>query len=167
MENFAMKPRHLVAFGLALVLGVGITFAVATTGGAASNVDTSSARDEIVRVVEASYIHGAFNEQNTDAMRKGFHPVFKIHGVRDGELSTYPIDEWTSNIDQRKAKDGYEQETWEHRFPMIDITGGAAVVKVELLKVEGGESVHVFTDYLSLLEFEDGWKITDKVYHRH
>lgn len=170
-----MKLRHFVAFGLALILGVGIVFAVASNGIGNSNgpalsaaaADSGAARDEIVRVVEASYIHGAFNEQNTDAMRAGFHPVFKIHGVRDGDLSTYPIDEWTRNIDKRKAKADYQQETWEHRFPMIDITGGAAVVKVELLKVEGGESKHVYTDYLSLLEFADGWKITDKVYHRH
>ena len=26
---------------------------------------------------------------------------------------------------------------------------------------------NVFTDYLSLLQFSDGWKITDKVYFRH
>lgn len=173
-----MTLRHFVAFGLALLLGVGIVFAItatkatepaaATTATApAAAVDTSSVRDEIVRVVESSYIHGAFNEQNTDAMREGFHPVFKIHGVRDGELSTYPIADWVDNIDKTKAKDDYQAQTWEHRFPMIDITGGAAVVKVELLKVENGEKTHVYTDYLSLLEFADGWKITDKVYHRH
>lgn len=154
------KLRLTLALLAALTLAAGVVLASAAA-------DAKAERSEIERVVEASYIHGAFNEQNTDAMRKGFHPVFKIHGVRDGELSTYPIDEWTQSIDQQKAKADYQQQTWKHRFPLVDVTGGAAIVKVELLKVEGGESTHVYTDYLSLLRFEDGWKITDKVYHRH
>ncbi len=149
-----------LTFGILLVgLLVGTTAAWAA--------DTTDAREEIVRVIEGSYMHGAFNEQNTEAMRAGFHPIFKIHGLRDGELSTYPIAEWAGDIEARKAKPGWKQQTWEWRFPMIDITGDAAVVKVELFKVEGGEKTHVYTDYLSLLRFEDGWKITDKVYHRH
>ncbi len=45
----------------------------------------------------------------------------------------------------------------------MDVTGNAAVAKIELFK----DSKHVYTDYLSLLKFSDGWKITDKVYFRH
>jgi hypothetical protein len=126
-----------------------------------------SAEQEVVEVVEAAYIHGAFNEQNTEAMRAGFHPIFEIHGQRNGELSTYPIDEWVKGIEKAKAAPDYEPQVWEHEFPIIDVTGDAAVVKVELYRVENGERAHVFTDYLSLLRLDDGWKITDKVYHRH
>lgn len=153
-----------------LLIGFLTTLALVVTTGAAltsNNADSTSAREEIVRVIEQSYMHGAFNEQNTKAMRKGFHPIFKIHGLRDGELSTYAIDQWVGDIESRKAKSDWKQQTWEWRFPMIDITGDAAVVKVELFKVEGSEKQHVYTDYLSLLKFDDGWKITDKVYHRH
>ena len=141
---------------------------VATPGLAgSSNADSTSAEADIVQVIEASYIHGAFNEQNTEAMRAGFHPIFKIHGVGKGKLSTYPIADWVSGIEKQKAKDDYKAQVWEHRFPMIDITGNAAVVKVELFKVEGADKTHVYTDYLSLLKFADGWKITDKVYTQH
>ena len=154
----SMRSQSAVVVGLVLVSGLAL---------GATNADTSSARDEIVRVIEESYMRGAFNEQNTEAMRKGFHPIFKIHGVSDGELSTYPIDEWAGNIESRKAKSDWKQQTWSWTFPMIDITGQAAVVKVELYKVDGDKKQHVYTDYLSLLHFEDGWKITDKVYHRH
>ena len=120
-------------------------------------------KDEIRNHVLTSYVHGAFNEQNTEAMREGFHPVFKIHGVSDGALSAYPIKDWIAAIEERKAKPDYERENWTHRFPIIDVTGDAAIVKVELFH----DSEHVYTDYWSLLKFEDGWKITDKVYHRH
>ena len=160
--------RRQTSILIAALVTVTVTATLATSAAvlAASN-DSSSARDEIVRVIEESYVRGAFNEQNTKDMRKGFHPIFKIHGVQDGELSTYPIDDWVGNIESRKAKSDWKPQTWEWRFPMIDITGKAAVVKVELFKVDGDSREHVYTDYLSLLHFEDGWKITDKVYHRH
>ena len=161
-QDRLMRPGVLMLGGLAIFLVLAaLVLAESTTD------TTDAAEEEIARVVEASYIHGAFNEQNTEAMRAGFHPIFKIHGVRDGEISTYPIDEWVGAIEKRKAAADYEPQAWEHRFPIIDVTGGAAVVKVELYRVEGDRKTHVYTDYLSLLRFEDGWKITDKVYHRH
>ena len=40
---------------------------------------------------------------------------------------------------------------------------GAAIAKIDLFK----DGKHIYTDYLSLLELEGGWIITDKVYHRH
>ena len=132
-----------------------------------AGAEESDEKAKVEQVVLDAYVHGAFNEQNTEAMRSGFHPIFKIHGVREGELSTYPIDEWISGIEERKRSEGYERQTWEHRFPMTDITGGAAVVKVELYRVRGEERSLVFTDYLSLLKIDGAWKITDKVYHRH
>ena len=146
-------------------LSISLVAALLVVSGVQVNVsaESATAEDEIRAVVEASYIHGAFNEQNTKAMRAGFHPTFKIHGVSDGELSEYPIDQWIASIEERKAQAGYQPQTWTHRFPIIDITGDAAVVKVELFH----DSRHVYTDYLSLLRFADGWKITDKVYHRH
>ena len=153
--------KGLVGTAVLLTLSTGMVVAESSADAEAS------VKEEITKVIEASYIHGAFNEQNTEAMREGFHPIFKIHGVRDGELSTYPITDWVSNIDKRKAKPDYKAETWEHRFPLIDVTGDAAIVKVELLRVDKGKKTHVYTDYLSLLRFEDGWKITDKVYHGH
>ncbi len=163
MNRSKQLATVLIAMTFTLIAAVAIARAPSSKGAA----DNSSAREEITRVIEASYIHGAFNEQNTEAMRNGFHDIFKIHGVRDGKLSTYPIADWVKGIESEKAKDSYKQQTWEHSFPMIDITGNAAVVKVELLKVENGKKTHVYTDYLSLLKFNDGWKITDKVYNQH
>ena len=98
-------------------------------------------------------------------MRAGFHPAFKIHGVKDDALREYPIDDWIAGIEKRKAAPDFDpaDQKWDHKFVLVDVTGNAAVVKIELFK----DSKHVFTDYLSLLQFSDGWKITDKVYFRH
>ncbi len=45
----------------------------------------------------------------------------------------------------------------------MDVTGSAAAVELEL--AQNGK--RIFTDYLSLYKFPDGWKIVGKIYHRH
>ena len=47
--------------------------------------------------------------------------------------------------------------------PSIDITGSAAVARVELYR----DFKHIFTDYLSLYRFDDGWKIVGKIFYQH
>ncbi len=124
------------------------------------------ARREIRAVIEASYINGAFNDLDTRTMREGFHPAFRIHGVlEDGGLRQLPIEEWIAAIEKRKASPDFDpdDQKWEHRIVLVDVTGSAAVAKIELFK----RSRHVYTDYLSLLKLEGGWKVTDKVYHLH
>lgn len=151
-----MRGKRLVLCGLVLVLGV-----VAAKALVYAKADME--KDEIKALIEAAYINGAFNDLDTKTMREGFHPVFKIHGVKDGSLSQYPINDWIAGIEKRKASPDFKPEKWDHKFVFIDVTGSAAVAKVELLK----NSEHVYTDYLSLLRFKEGWKITDKVYFRH
>jgi len=46
---------------------------------------------------------------------------------------------------------------------MVDVTGHAAQVKIELLN----QGKHVYTDYLSLLRFNSGWRIVAKVFQEH
>ena len=48
-------------------------------------------------------------------------------------------------------------------IPMVDVTGDAAVARVELYK----DGKHIYSDYMSLYRFDDGWKIVGKIYHRH
>ena len=43
------------------------------------------------------------------------------------------------------------------------MTGSAASVKLELHQ----NDTRIFTDYLSLYKFPDGWKIVGKIYYRH
>lgn len=122
-------------------------------------------KQDIQLAIETAYINGAFNDLDTEAMRNGFHPSFRIHGVRDGALSQYPIDEWIESIEARKTKPAFDpaDQKWDHKIVFVDATGPAAVAKIELFK----DGRHVYTDYLSLMKLADGWTITDKVYHRH
>ena len=96
------------------------------------------------------------------------HVPFCVHRCHYCDFSVArtaaaPIDDWIAGIEKRKASPDYKPEKWDYRFVFIDVTESAAVAKIELSK----DSKHIFTDYLSLLKFDEGWKITDKVYHRH
>ena len=113
----------------------------------------------------SAYINGAFNKLDTKSMKAGFHPDFAIFSAKGEEIKKYPIATWIEGIEKRKAKDDFDasKNKWDHNFASIDVTGGSASAKVELSK----EGKLVYTDYLSLLKFDSGWKIVAKVYHKH
>jgi hypothetical protein len=131
---------------------------------AASHEKTDPA-DEVRAVVEKSYINGAFNALDPDAMRRGFHPDFAIFSADGETIKRYPIDEWISSVSQKKADPDFDpaKNVWTHKLPVVDVTGGAASVKVELSR----NGTLVYTDYLSLLKFDSGWRIVAKVYQKH
>jgi type II secretory pathway component PulC len=118
----------------------------------------------VMSVVEEAYVKGVHAEPSGEAMRKGFHPDF-IMFVQDGEKVTKVTrDEWIARIEAGKAKNsGAPKPVVKHDFPMVEVTGKAAVVKVELHR----DGKHVFTDFISLYKFENGWKIIGKIFYRH
>lgn len=126
----------------------------------------SKAEENIKEVILEGYIHGAFNELNPDAMRSSFHKDFAILSTKGEELTEYPIKKWAEGVEKQKNDPKFDpsENNWEHKFPQIDITGNAAVVKVELYR----KGKKIYTDYLSLYKFEnDDWKIVSKIYHQH
>ena len=124
-----------------------------------------AAEAEIKQLVESSYVHGAFNELDPEAMANGFHKDFAIFSAKGEELSRYEIADWVSSVKKRKGSEEFDpnNNVWEHKFAIVDATVGSAIVKIELSK----EGKHIYTDYLSLLKFDTGWKIVAKVYTKH
>lgn len=51
----------------------------------------------------------------------------------------------------------------KHEFKMVDHVGNAGFVIVEIHY--GGR--HVYSDYMHVYKFADGWKISTKVYYDH
>lgn len=145
--------------GVATLLFLGALMAFA------SYSKKDAAIKEVTTLVESAYINGAFNDLNTKAMKKGFHEDFAIFSAKGEDISRYPIEDWINGIEKRKAAADFDpaKQIWDHKLPQVDVTGGSAAVKVELFK----DGKHVYTDYLSLLKFDSGWKIVAKVYHKH
>lgn len=146
-----------LAFSIVIISAAAFTF---------KKVEEGAEEDAVKELVLNAYVNGAFNKLDAASMKKGFHEDFAIFSAKGEEISKYPIADWVGGVEKRKAN-GYdaseEKNIWKHKFASVDVTGGAAQVKVELRN----QGKHVYTDYLSLLKFESGWRIVAKVYHKH
>ncbi len=149
------KRLALVAVTLLLLAALPLAFADHHEGATA----------EIKALIEKCYVHGAFNELNPEAMEHGFHPDFAIFSPDGEAIKKYPIADWVKRTTERKAAADFDpaKNSWQHNFASVQVTGNAASVKIELSK----DGKLVYTDYLSLLKFDSGWRIVAKVYHRH
>ena len=120
----------------------------------------------IKKVIQSAYVDGLQNKGPVAVVERGFHPGFNLLGLRNDDLTKYPIYSWIKHHEMKLKKDPeppQENEIVTCKFPFIDITGTAAIAKVDLYK--GGQ--HIYTDYLSLYKFEAGWKIVSKIYFKY
>ena len=123
-----------------------------------------SDEDAIQAVILSAYRDGLCNVGDVEAVKKGFHPEFRLLGIKDNALTILPIADWIRRTEEKKAAGKFPPATLvAMEFPLIDVTGNAAVAKVKFMV---GDK-HVYTDYLSLLRFAEGWKIVNKIYTSH
>jgi hypothetical protein len=117
----------------------------------------------IKKVIQEAYIDGLQNLGNIQTIRDGFHPDFEMLVFRNGQMSKLPIGTWIERVEQRKANPSTTPPNITGKFLDVEITGTVAVVKLELHR----NGNLIFTDYISLYKFEDGWKLVSKVYYQH
>ena len=132
----------------------------------AAGASFSAEQQAVVDVVTAAYVDGIHNFRDPVAIRKGFHPDFEMLILKDGKLEKLPIAKWIERIEAQNVKEPAPtngQRATTAVFPSVEVTGSAAVAKVELTR----DGKLVFTDYLSLYKFADGWKIVGKIFYRH
>ena len=141
---------------------VAALIAAALVAPAASPALAQSDQDAVKALIQSAYIDGLQNLGDLEKTKAGFHPDFVLLGLRDGTLTRLPIAEWIASAGKRKA-DGVKPPLTVCRFLAIDVTGSAASVKLELHQ----NDKRIFTDYLSLYKFPEGWKIVGKIYYRH
>ncbi len=118
----------------------------------------------IKQVVQSAYIDGIHNLGNIQAIKEGFHPGFDmLIKNEDNSLTKFPIYTWIELTEQKKAQnpEGPKEKT-TGEFEEIDVTGDAAMVKLNLMR--GGKKE--FTDYLLLYKFGDKWRIVSKIFDR-
>ena len=58
---------------------------------------------DIKSMIEESYVKGAFNGLDPDAMRRGFHEDFAIFWAEGEQIGKYPIETWAENTEKQKA----------------------------------------------------------------
>src|SRR5687768_36648 len=113
------------------------------------SVAQSSDEDAIKQVVTSAYIEGIQNRGSSENIRQGFHPSFTMLRMIDNQIKPLPIEEWITNIEKSKASNEPAQPKAEGKFVNVDVTGNAAVVKLDLFR----NNKKTFTDYLVLYKF--------------
>ena len=147
--------RIIVFIGIAL-LSINTLFAQAI----------EKEEDAIKKVIQTAYVDGLQNKGNVEDIKNGFHPGFNLLGINHNMLTKFPIYSWIQSFEERKAKDPNppsKEQIITCNYLLIDVTGNAAMAKIELNR----NKELLFTDYLQLYKFEEGWKIVSKVYYRH
>lgn len=125
-----------------------------------ANDDVEAVKEAIVK----GYVEGIHMNGDPVAIRKGFHKDFTmmIHS-KDG-LNKMTRDEWIERIEagaeRRKSRPPREVT---YKFPSVEVSGHAAVARIEMF-INGN---HVFTDFMALYRFPEGWKIVNKTFYRH
>jgi hypothetical protein len=119
--------------------------------------------EAIKGVVTSAYIEGIHNRGEVQHIRAGFHPTFKMLRMVDNEVSPLPIEDWITSIERSTKENPAAHPRTEGKFIDVDVTGTAAVVKLELYR----ETRKIFTDYLVLYKFTEGWRIVSKTFYRH
>ena len=141
---------------------MGIAFLVA--GLAASTVSAADDdRAAIEALVKAAYVDGVHAHFDPEAMRKGFDPSFRMQILREGKVTSLTLEEWISRMEKSAKENPAPKPVVRHEFKLADISGSAAVARVELWR----DGKHVFTDYLSLYKLPEGWRIAAKTFYAH
>ena len=139
----------------------GCLIGFAAAAAAAAQADEKSA---VKAVIQSAYIEGVHVRGDASLMRAGFHPDFRMLVLRDGKMTAVTLDEWAGRIEARaKENPNAPPAPVTAEFTQIDVTGNAAVAKVDVYR----SGKHTFTDYLSLYKFPDGWKIVGKIFQAH
>ncbi|HKH62002.1 MAG TPA: nuclear transport factor 2 family protein [Flavitalea sp.] len=118
--------------------------------------------DAIVKTMQY-YIDGS-QVGSSELMRPGFHSEATLVGYVGGTLLFGPIQQLFDWIDGNGPAPDIEPS-----FASIEILETIAVVRLEVKQWSGklaGSGVHM-SDLFNLIKTEEGWKISQKLFHWH
>lgn len=135
---------------LALVIVLVALLVVVNLSAVASPVEEAA-----VRAAAGHYLKGHATG-SADEFRAAFHPELKLFWVKDGQLAQRTGADYIAGAPGKPADDEAQRK---RRIASVDITGDAAVVKVELDYPKA-----LITDYLSMLKIGGEWKVVNKIF---
>ncbi len=115
---------------------------------------------DIKAAIEKAYIGGIWMNGDEEAARGGFDAAFVMQVAQEDSVISASLDAWMERLGLHGEP---LREGITHKIEVLDQTGGAAVAKVEIF--QNGEIL--YTDYMSLYRFDDGWRIVAKTFHSH
>lgn len=112
---------------------------------------------DAVRATVERYFRGHATGDG-DHFRRAFHPEARVLWIKDGALAQKTSAEFAAGASGKPAADEARRL---RRIVLIDVSGDAAIAKVEL----DYPSARI-VDYLSLLRIGGAWVIMNKIFHR-
>ena len=97
-------------------------------------------------------------QAKSEIMRPIFHQDATMYWAEDGDITGGSIEELFRRVD---ARDPSPDMTYE--IGPIDVSNSTATVRVELFNWGNNR----FSDQFTLIKTRDGWRILQKVFHRH
>ncbi|MFA8435119.1 MAG: nuclear transport factor 2 family protein [Marinifilaceae bacterium] len=118
--------------------------------------------EAIKKAIVEAYVDGIFNIGDSEAIKKGWHSHcdIVIYNRRADSIKKLPIQYW---VDYFNDKPGPLRKETRYEFTDIHISGNAAVAIVEIYRHER----HIYTDFMSLYKFKEGWKVATKIFYTH
>lgn len=127
--------------------------------------DIEKEKEAIKKVIQTAYVEGLQNEGNIEKIDFGIHPDFDLLGIgKNNSMWKYPIKDWKVKT-LEKVKDGDLPRKGDQVsvvFKMIDVTGNAAMAKIDFYI---GDKL-TYVDYISLYKFDEGWKMVNKIFYK-
>lgn len=117
-------------------------------------------KEAIRNVIVTAYVDGIFNEGNVKKIMLGWYPACDINIYN--ELTDTCIKSKAYRFIPMFEKNpvGLTPGTTS-KIPLVHVTGYAAIAIVEIYH---GEK-QIYTDYMNLYKFADGWKIVTKTFY--
>ena len=113
---------------------------------------------EAIEKVIWTYLDGLY-EGDTGKLGKAFHEGSHLYSMHEGGVADLPREKWFEMVKSRPSAKSKDLKRTD-RIISIDMAGPeTAIVKLEC-------SIHprYFTDYLSLLKLNGGWRIVSKTF---
>ncbi len=146
------------------VLFFAILIATGPTLSAQASSQVAAEREAIEAVIETAYIQGIYNERDAEKIMSGIHSEFNMLYLEDNTLGKLPIQQWVEGI-ERSKQDHPEPPAvlFTHESTVLQVVGNTAVTQVDVYQGDR----HLYTDFMSMYKFADGWKIVAKIYYAH
>ena len=151
---------------LAATLLIGLPLVVLAQG-------PDRARDEAAIRQIVQYYFDAMKNDDAESLKKAFHPKAKWLNAGDkGYLWEISQERVAANL-QSNARRHMPTVNATTKILAIDITGGVATAKIETENLTNAPPEALpklaykgarITEYLSLIKFDDGWKIVSRIY---
>ena len=113
---------------------------------------------EAIEKVVWTYLDGLY-EGDASKIEKAFHEGSHLYSMHEGGVADLPREKWLEMVRGRPSPKSKDLKRTD-RIVSIDLSGPeTAFVKLEC-------SVHprYFTDYLTLLKLNEGWRVVSKTF---